>query len=62
MRNHGLQFGNVAKCLLFIEKFSWPCEIMGMVFIIFVELWVAFSNMYGIMGLDFESKWHSIQN
>ena len=29
---------NVAKCLLFIGKCSLPCGIMGMVFIIFVEL------------------------
>ena len=48
---------NVEKYLLIIEKCSLPCGNMGMVFIIFLDLWVAFcSNTGGIMGGDFESK------
>ena len=43
VQNYGLHFWkNVVKFLLVIGKFSLPCGIMGMVFIIFVEFWVAF--------------------
>ena len=49
----------VAKRWLFLEKCSLLCGVMGMVFIIFVELWVAFSNMDGVMGPGIKSKWHT---
>ena len=48
---------NVAKCLLFIEKYFSPCGIMCMVFIMLSKIWAKFlSKMDVIMGSDFASK------